>query len=58
MDISPTLSPAEIKDIQHVVGIILYYAHTVDITILMALSSIAIKHTKGTKIQWKKQNNF
>jgi hypothetical protein len=48
MDISPTLSLVEIKDIQRVVGRILYYARAVDITILMALSSIAIKQAKGT----------
>ena len=48
VDISPKLSPAEIKEIQRVVGSILYYARAVDITVLMALSSIAIKQTKGT----------
>ena len=48
VDISPKLSPAEIKEIQCVVGSILYYTRAVDITVLMALSSIAIKQTKGT----------
>jgi hypothetical protein len=48
VDISPKLSPAEIKDIQRIVGSILYYARAVDITVLMALSSIAIAQTKGT----------
>jgi hypothetical protein len=42
------LSPDVIKEIQGVIGIILYYAHAVNITVLMALSSIAIKQTKGT----------
>ena len=48
VDISPKLSPAEIKEIQCVVGSILYYTRAVDITVLMALSSIAIEQTKGT----------
>jgi hypothetical protein len=48
VDIFPLLSPEEIKEIQHIVGGILYYACTVDITVLMALSSIAIEQTKGT----------
>ncbi len=48
IDISPTLSANEIKEIQCVIGSILYYACTVDITVLMALSSIAIKQSKGT----------
>jgi hypothetical protein len=47
VDISLSLSPVEIKEIQQVVGSILYYAHAVDKTVLMALSSIAIKQTKG-----------
>jgi hypothetical protein len=38
----------EIKEIQHVIGSILYYPQAVDITVLMALSSIAIKQSKGT----------
>jgi hypothetical protein len=49
IDISPKLSPAEIKKIQRVIRSILYYARAVDITVLMALSSIAIKQSKGTK---------
>ena len=53
VDISPKLSNKEIKEIplkeiQRVVGSILYYARTVDITVLMALSSIASEQTRGT----------
>jgi hypothetical protein len=48
MDILPKLSPNEIKEIQCVIGSILFYACTVDITVLMVLSSIAIKQSKGT----------
>ncbi len=48
VDISSKLSPDDIKQIQQIVGSILYYAWAMDITVLMALSSIAIKQTKGT----------
>ena len=48
VDISPKLSPEEIKTIQRIFGSILYYARAVDMTVLMALSSIAIEQTKGT----------
>jgi hypothetical protein len=47
INFSPKLAPAEIKEIQ-CIGSILYYARAVDITVLMALSSIAIAQTKGT----------
>jgi hypothetical protein len=47
-DDSPKLSANEIKEIQRIVGSILYYARAVDSTVLMALSSIASKKTKGT----------
>jgi hypothetical protein len=47
VDISPKFSPNEIKEIQQVIGSILYYTRAVDITVLMALSSIAIKQSKG-----------
>ncbi len=46
--ISPKLAPNEIKETQRVIGSILYYAQAVDITVLMALSLIAIKQSKVT----------
>jgi CO dehydrogenase/acetyl-CoA synthase delta subunit len=45
IDISPKLSDEEIKEIQRIVESILYYARAVDITVLMALSSIASEQT-------------
>jgi hypothetical protein len=48
VDTSPKLSPDEIKEIQRIVGSILYYARAMDITVLMALSLIAIEQMKGT----------
>ncbi len=47
VDISLKLSNKEIKEIQRVNGSILYYVQAVDITVLMALSSIASKQTQG-----------
>jgi hypothetical protein len=47
INIFSKLSPKEIKEIQQIIGSILYYAGAVDITVLMALSSIGIE-TKGT----------
>ena len=43
------LTDKEIKQVQKIVGSILYYARAVDMTVLMALSSIASEQTKGTE---------
>ncbi len=43
------LTDKEIKQVQKIVGSILYYAIAVDMTVLMALSSIASEQTKGTE---------
>jgi hypothetical protein len=43
------LTDAEIKQVQKIVGSILYYARAVDLTVLMALSTIASEQTKGTE---------
>jgi hypothetical protein len=48
-DISPKLSADKIKEIQRIVGSILYHARAVNSTVLMALSSIASEQMKGTK---------
>jgi hypothetical protein len=48
VNISPKLSDDDIKEIQQIVRSILYYARAVNITVLMALSSIASKQTRGT----------
>ncbi len=54
IDISPKLLPDNVKQIQCIVGSILYYDWTLYITVLMTLSSIAIKQTKGTTIMMEK----
>jgi len=48
VNISPRLSDEEIKEIQRIDGSIFYYTRAVDITVLMALSSIASEQTQGT----------
>jgi hypothetical protein len=45
---SPLLNKDGIKRMQQIVGSILYYARAVDMTVLMALSTIAAKQTKAT----------
>ncbi len=44
---SPQLDEKGIKRVQKIVGSILYYARAVDMTVLMALSAIAVKQTKA-----------
>jgi hypothetical protein len=46
LDASPKLDEKGIKRIQKIVGSILYYARAVDMTVLAALSTIAINQTK------------
>jgi hypothetical protein len=47
-DVWPPLSNADIKHVQRIIGSFLYYVRAVDLTVLMALSTIASKQTKGT----------
>jgi hypothetical protein len=46
-DATPVLDAGGIKRIQQIVGSILYHACAVNMTVLMALSSIAVKQTKA-----------
>jgi hypothetical protein len=48
-DDTQKLTDKEIKQVQKIVGSILYYAREVDMIVLMALSSIASEQTKGTE---------
>ena len=48
-DTSPRLDKKGIRRVQQIVGSILYYARAVDMTVLMALSSLAIEQTKATE---------
>jgi hypothetical protein len=54
LDDSPSLSKEDIKQVQRVVGSILYYARAIDLTVLMALSTIASEQSKGTERTMKK----
>jgi hypothetical protein len=49
IDISPPLSDAKFKHIQRVIGSILYYARAMDLTVLMALSTIGSKQAHSTE---------
>jgi hypothetical protein len=44
-DVSPRLNKKGIRNVQCIVGSILYYACTVDMTVLMALSTTASEQT-------------
>ncbi len=48
IDSSPLLDEKGLKQVQKIVGSILYYARVVDTTVLMALSAIALEQTKAT----------
>ena len=45
---SPKLSPPEANTVQQVVGTFLYYAYTVDPTMLVAVNSIAAEQANST----------
>ena len=55
-DTSPPLSKEDIKHVQRqrVIGSILYYARAVNLTVLMALSTIASEQAKGTESTMEK----
>jgi hypothetical protein len=48
VDSYPQLDTKGIKHVQQIFGSILYYARAVDMTVLMALSAIAVEQTKAT----------
>jgi hypothetical protein len=48
-DITTKLDEKVIKRIQQIVRSIVYYPHAVDMTVLTALSTIAIEQTKATE---------
>ena len=58
----PDTSPQQllkdnIKHMQRIIGSIFYYARTVDLTVLMALSTIACEQSKGTQNTMLKTNS-
>ncbi len=54
LDMSPPLLKDDIKQVQRVIGSILYYTLAVNLTVLMALSNIASKQAKCTESTMKK----
>jgi hypothetical protein len=49
LDTFPPLSDANKKHVQQVIGSILYYAQAIDMTLMMALSTIASEQAHGTE---------
>jgi hypothetical protein len=51
VDINTTspLLPTELKQVQDIIGILLYYAQAVDPMLLAALSTIAAQQSNGTQ---------
>jgi hypothetical protein len=59
LDTLQTLNKKEIKVVQRIVGSIMYYAWAVDMTVLMALSTIASEQMKRTeRARWKRRCNY
>ncbi len=54
VDASPLLDKKGIKRVRQIVGSTLYYARAVDMTVLIALSSIAMEQTKATEMTMKR----
>ena len=48
-DKSSPLSPADLKLVQQIVGVFLYYARALDNTMLVTLNAIAAAQSKGTQ---------
>jgi hypothetical protein len=57
-DSTPKLDAKGIKRVQKIMGSILYYARAVDMTVLMALSSIVVEQTKATEKRWHDAPNY
>lgn len=48
-DDSKPLEPSDIQRLQQIIGVLLYYARMVDMTMLVAIGTIASEQAKGTK---------
>ena len=48
-DTTPPLNPTDIKTVQQIVGVLLYYGRALDNTVLKALNTIASAQSKGTE---------
>ncbi len=57
-DATAVLDTKGIKQVQQIVGSILYYARAVNMTVLMVLSSIAVEQTKATEKHWDVACNY
>jgi hypothetical protein len=57
-DNTPKLNNVGIKPVKKIVGSILYYARTINMTVLMALSSIVTEQTKATDWTLERRMQF
>ena len=55
---STPLSPAEIQELQEIVGVFLFYARAVDPTMLTAINKIASRQSKATSLIRKEVDRF
>ena len=55
---STPLTPAEIKELQEIVGVFLFYARAVDPTMLTAINKIASRQAKPTSLIKKEVERF
>jgi hypothetical protein len=56
-DTSPPLSKDDIKQVQCVIGTILYYVRAIDITVLIDLAQLPANKQMAQKIPCSEQNN-
>lgn len=54
LDESPKLVAEQIKRIQEIIGVLLYYARAVDSTLLVALGTLASEQTKATEMTMRR----
>ena len=48
-DLTPPLDKQDVKQLQAIIGMLLYYARAVDSTMLVALGTLAASQTNGTQ---------
>jgi Reverse transcriptase (RNA-dependent DNA polymerase) len=53
-DETPTVPADQIKRIQEIIGVLLYYARAVDSTLLVALGTLASEQTKATELTMRR----
>jgi hypothetical protein len=57
-DDSPKLDQEEIKLLQQIIGVFLYYARAIDSTLLVTLSDLSAQQTQATEMTLQKANQM